>query len=374
MRNKILAVLILCALSGAMALGQTSGSTPQASSSGGSDDNEVSGRGTPGYVPIFLTAGRIGNSNILQGVDGDIGIGITEPLFPLHIFSTRTAPPPGHSQPVTLWVETTAPNTQGAIQALASSLTGNTIALNADVFSPDGVGVVGNHPTTDGGGSGVVGLTSSTTGFTTGVTGSSGGSTGPGVGVFGSANSLQGVGGLFQNVPGGDIIRGGINQPVVTLFRVDGTGRVYADGGFQPSGADFAESMAVTGDRNRYAAGDLLVIDPTANRRVALAQQPYSTLVAGIYSTKPGMLGSTHKIDERAAAGEVPLAVVGIVPCKVSAENGPIRAGDLLVTSSTRGHAMRGTDRSLMLGAVVGKALEPLPQGTGVIQVLVTLQ
>jgi hypothetical protein len=39
--------------------------------------------------------------------------------------------------------------------------------------------------------------------------------------------------------------------------------------------------MAVAGDRTKYAAGDLLVIDPTASRRLALAQQPYSTLVAG---------------------------------------------------------------------------------------------
>ena len=71
---------------------------------------------------------------------------------------------------------------------------------------------------------------------------------------------------------------------------------------------------------------------------------------------------------------EVPLAVVGIVPCKVIAENGPITPGDLLVTSSTPGNAMKGTDRGRMLGAVVGKALEPLREGTGVIQVLVTLQ
>ncbi len=35
---------------------------------------------------------------------------------------------------------------------------------------------------------------------------------------------------------------------------------------------------------------------------------------------------------------------------------------------------MEGTGRSQMLGAVVGKALEPLPKGTSVIQVLVTLQ
>ena len=79
-------------------------------------------------------------------------------------------------------------------------------------------------------------------------------------------------------------------------------------------------------------------------------------------------------MDDPRPAKEIPLAIVGIVPCKVSAENGSIQRGDLLVTSSTSGYAMRGTDRRRMLGAVVGKALEPLSSGKGVIQVLVTLQ
>lgn len=42
-----------------------------------------------------------------------------------------------------------------------------------------------------------------------------------------------------------------------------------------------------------------------------------------------------------------------------------------LVASS---EAAQKTDRSRVLGAVMGKALDPLPKGTGVIQVLVTLQ
>ena len=203
------------------------------------------------------------------------------------------------------------------------------------------------------------------------------GTTGYSVGVFGSAFSPDGLAAYFVNRAMGDIVKGAVSHGYsgdTTVFRVDGTGRVFADGGFQPSGADFAESMAVTGDRAKYEAGDLLVIDPTANRRVALAQQPYSTLVAGIYSTKPGLVGTTRKVDESAPQNEIPLAVVGIVPCKVTTENGAIRVGDLLVTSSTSGHAMKGTDRSKMLGAVVGKALEPLEEGKGVIQVLVTLQ
>ena len=75
-----------------------------------------------------------------------------------------------------------------------------------------------------------------------------------------------------------------------------------------------------------------------------------------------------------APPAEVPLAVVGIVPCKVTAENGAIARGDLLLTSSRPGYAMKGTDRSRMLGAVIGKTMQPLPKGSGVIQVLVTLQ
>jgi len=121
-------------------------------------------------------------------------------------------------------------------------------------------------------------------------------------------------------------------------------------------------------------AGDLLVIDASAKRRVTTAATPYSTLVAGIYSTKPGVLGSTRRPDEAAGKDEIPLAVVGIVPCHVTAKNGAIEIGDLLVTSSIAGRAMKGTDRKRMLGAVVGKALEPLPTGEGTIQVLVTLQ
>ena len=79
-------------------------------------------------------------------------------------------------------------------------------------------------------------------------------------------------------------------------------------------------------------------------------------------------------MDSAQIAGEIPMAVVGIVPTKVSTENGPIERGDLLVASSTPGYAMKGTDRSRMLGAVIGKALEPLDEGKGVIEVLVTVR
>lgn len=57
---------------------------------------------------------------------------------------------------------------------------------------------------------------------------------------------------------------------------------------------------------------------------------------------------------------------------KVDASFGAIRPGDLLVASSNPGYAMRSEDPKM--GAVIGKALGELTEGTGMVPVLVTLQ
>lgn len=200
------------------------------------------------------------------------------------------------------------------------------------------------------------------------------------------AEALSGGTGLFAftgTSVAGDFLRddgsasGAILQArfgVNIRLKVMGDGNVFADGDFTGSGADFAESIEPLGEKEAYEPGDVLVIDSTGQRRVALASTPYSTRVAGIYSTTPGLLGRQWEDENPRLAEEIPMAIVGIVPCKVSAENGPIAVGDLLVTSSTAGHAMKGTNRKRMLGAVVGKALEHLPKAKGVILALVTLQ
>jgi len=165
----------------------------------------------------------------------------------------------------------------------------------------------------------------------------------------------------------------------VKLTSGSGASVTFADGTVQSTaytgvscGGDFAESVDVTGKPKKYEPGDLLVIDPEHPGDFQEAAQPYSTLVAGIYSTKPGYVG--RRLTGPKSPDEVPLALVGIVPTKVTAENGPIHTGDLLVTSSAPGRAMKGTDRSRLTGAVVGKALGSLDSGTGTIEVLVTLQ
>jgi hypothetical protein len=54
--------------------------------------------------------------------------------------------------------------------------------------------------------------------------------------------------------------------------------------------------------------------------------------------------------------------------------DGPVRVGDLLTTSSTRGYAMRCANLAKCVGAVVGKALEPMAREKAVIKVLVMLR
>ncbi len=159
-----------------------------------------------------------------------------------------------------------------------------------------------------------------------------------------------------------------------TKARIDSSGKGFFDGGTQTGGADFAESVSIAGRKNNYEPGDVLVIDTNFDRQFTLAQTPYSTLVAGIYSTKPGVTATPHSSEDPRLATEVPVAIVGIVPCKVTNENGPIARGDLLVTSSTPGYAMRGSDKNMLPGAIVGKALQPFSGVKGKIEVLVTLR
>ena len=107
-------------------------------------------------------------------------------------------------------------------------------------------------------------------------------------------------------------------------------------------------------------AGDVLANDPRRPgklRRASIAGDP------GIVGIVAGEAGTTWH--ERA-----PLALAGVViSCKVDASYGAIAPNDLLVASPTSGHAMRaGEDPGK--GTVVGKALEPLEEGTGTIRVL----
>ena len=115
--------------------------------------------------------------------------------------------------------------------------------------------------------------------------------------------------------------------------------------------------------------GDVLVVGDDG--QLTQSTTLYQSSVVGVYSTKPGFVGGAPVVGS--ITGTIPLAIVGIVPVKVSAENGPIHPGDLLVASATPGHAMKASPNPPQ-GTVIGKALEKWAADTGVIKMLATLQ
>lgn len=69
-----------------------------------------------------------------------------------------------------------------------------------------------------------------------------------------------------------------------------------------------------------------------------------------------------------------PIAMVGTACCLVDASYACIEVGDLLTSSETPGHAMKATDAERSFGTVIGKALAALPDGCGLIPMVVALQ
>jgi hypothetical protein len=256
----------------------------------------------------------------------------------------------------------------------ADDTTEDNVGVYGQAAGQYGTGVFGYAANSSSGdGTGVYGLTIAPNGA--GVWGYSEATSGNTVGVYGAVAATTGYAGQFDAPTGGNILlgRSGTGTTYTNVARIDSTGKAFFNGGTQNSGADFAESVDAIGGVSKYQPGDVMMVDSSGTRRFALSKGAYSTKVAGIYSTKPGVLATPHDIDDSRVANEVPLAIIGIVPCKVSAENGAIHAGDLLVTASRPGFAMKGTDRRRMLGAVVGKALGSLDKGTGTVEVLVSL-
>ncbi len=154
-------------------------------------------------------------------------------------------------------------------------------------------------------------------------------------------------------------------------FLVLNTGEVRSKVGFSTPSGGFAQILPIAGIATDYEAGDVVVMGDKGDMKVTLATVQNSPTVIGVYADSPGFLGGQAVTPTEASAG-IAVTMMGVVPVKVSDENGPIQTGDLLVTSSTPGHAMRADNP--LPGTILGKALEPLDKGTGVILVLLMLQ
>jgi len=213
-------------------------------------------------------------------------------------------------------------------------------------------------------------------GLSTGGYGIGGGSTNN-FGVYGESVNSVGIAGAGNGVGAGvraisygsgDILEG--MRATTRVFRVDRNGKGYFNGGTQTGGADVAEFIDAS---TALGPGDVVEIDPLNPGKFRLAATAHSSAVAGVVSTDPGV--TMNFTDAAAVAGRdgPRLALTGLVAVKVCAQNGVIRPGDLLVASSTPGHAMRAP-ASPAPGTVIGKALGSLDAGAGVIEMLVMLR
>ena len=124
--------------------------------------------------------------------------------------------------------------------------------------------------------------------------------------------------------------------------------------------AQYADVAEIYTTDQKYDYGTVIVIG--GEKEVTQSTSANDHKVIGVVSENPAlMMNSDHE-------GQF-IALLGRVPCKVV---GKVGAGDLLVTSSTPGHACACDPDVLKPGIVIGKALEEKDSLlTGTIEVLI---
>jgi len=147
-------------------------------------------------------------------------------------------------------------------------------------------------------------------------------------------------------------------------------GDVEVTGDVRMTNADCAEdfdasSVSAAGPGSVMVLGEDGVLVPCGDA--------YDKRVVGVVSGAGGYRPAIA-LDRRSSMGHrVPIGLLGKVYCKVDAKYGQIEVGDLLTTSPTLGHAMKA-DGPQAFGSVLGKALQPLCAGQGLIPILIALQ
>ncbi len=116
-------------------------------------------------------------------------------------------------------------------------------------------------------------------------------------------------------------------------------------------------------------AGDLVVIN--SEGYYERSSTPYDSSVAGVESGDRGRFRLKAGSFER-EEGQRQVGMMGHILVKVSIENGPIRPGDSLTTSSLPGYAMKATRPVYVVGRAI-KSFDGRQGRTGMIEVLVNL-
>jgi hypothetical protein len=219
--------------------------------------------------------------------------------------------------------------------------------------------------------------------------------TGTGLGVYGESIGNSGVFGRSTNGNGveGVSTSGTGVQGQGALYGVYSEGSLYVNGNIYASGSKtgYVVDIAQNDDLVPLEVGDLVVISgagPAVLGEIPVIQVRRATTrgrsaIVGVvdkrFSIEPaGKAGDEitriSTDDEPINPGDyLTIVTLGAFKAiKVDASYGAIAPGDLLVASPNPGYAMHAD--SPQAGSIIGKALEALPSGTGLIPVMVDLQ
>ncbi len=115
-------------------------------------------------------------------------------------------------------------------------------------------------------------------------------------------------------------------------------------------------------------AGDILVASGKGKAILTRSTSVYSREVIGIVSGNPSVIINNSGQEKKI----YPIVLAGKTLCRVDARKKSIKPGDLIVTSDTPGCGMSGEINSFdRIGSVIGKALDGLETGIGLIPVFV---
>ncbi len=212
--------------------------------------------------------------------------------------------------------------------------------------------------------------------------------------TFGRASG-EGIGSCRQgstNLHGLDFYTGFNKQ-----MSIDHSGNVVIAGNLSVAGAFICpnktgcvEDRFINRDGIALERGDVVVLHPTPSSlyygstnqipivEVRLTDTVGDTRVCGIVD-EPELADARISDLSRAKIGNVKVGVMvtlgAFAYCKVDADVAPVAPGDLLVTSSTPGHAQKlDPNAAPKPGAIIGKALGALASGKGLIPVIISHQ